>query len=126
MNDAVAVALKLGAPLRRFFLVLAAARFGAELSIARQDQALAFFKLRAGARHGALRLIGGQKFLDGDAAQLKEPADSIFDKVVGTRGARGDADGDLAGGKPVASLDFLVLNLVVVLDEFVRNHLGGV
>ena len=51
MDDAVAVALVLGAPFGRRFLVLSPARIGAELRVGRQDLALDFFQFSSRARH---------------------------------------------------------------------------
>ena len=41
-------------------------------------------------------------------------------------GAGGDADGNFARWQPIARFDFLVLVLIVMADQFVRLHLGGV
>src|SRR6516164_2260385 len=67
-----------------------------------------------------------QQFLGGNAAQLKQPVNYVFDEVVWARRAGGDADGDFAGRQPVTGLGFLFGVLVVMADEFVRLHFGGV
>lgn len=52
MDHAVAVALVLGAPLGRGFVIFAAASVGAELRVGREDFALDLFEFNARARHG--------------------------------------------------------------------------
>src|SRR5436190_12916168 len=51
MNDAVAVALEMRAPLGRLFLVFAPARLGAELRVRREELPLAGFEFEAGGGH---------------------------------------------------------------------------
>ena len=51
MNDAIAVALVMGAPFGRVFLVAAAAGVGAELRVGREVATFAFFKFLACDRH---------------------------------------------------------------------------
>src|SRR5438876_9779197 len=64
-----------------------------------------------------------QHFLHRNAAQLEEPANGVFDQIVRAGGAGGDADGDAAGWQPVLRFDFLMQMLVVMLNDFIRNHL---
>ena len=52
MNDAVAIALVLRAPIGRGFAVTAAASGGAELGVRRKSPAFEFFKFKQRARHG--------------------------------------------------------------------------
>ena len=49
-----------------------------------------------------------QQFLDGDAAQLKQPPDGILDEIVRTGRASGDANRDATAGQPVLTFDFLL------------------
>jgi hypothetical protein len=58
MNDAVAVALILGAPFGGGFVVFAAARVGAELRVRREILALDLFEFKTGARHW--EKVGGE------------------------------------------------------------------
>ena len=66
---------------------------------------------RLGGNHQSRDWLIRQQRLDGDSAQLKQPANGILDEIVGTGSAGGDADGDFAGGQPVGGgfLDVLVL-----------------
>jgi hypothetical protein len=57
VDHAVAVALVLRPPERRFFALLAAAGVGAELRVRREGLAFTLFKFFAGLGHVALQLI---------------------------------------------------------------------
>jgi hypothetical protein len=75
---------------------------------------------------------GQEQWVDGDAFEVEEAPDDIFDQVVGAGCPCGDADGGGAGGQPVYAFDFLLEVKVVVLDDlagddFVRvlDEVGG-
>src|SRR5947208_15761221 len=50
----------------------------------------------------------------------------VLDQVIRAGSAGRDSDGDIPGGKPLASFYLSVLMLVVMLNQFVRNHLRRV
>src|SRR5213079_2561470 len=67
-----------------------------------------------------------QQLLNRDSLQFTQAADRVLDQVVGAGCPGGDADGDFSRRQPVAGRDFLLLVEVVMNDELVGDHLGGV
>src|ERR1700761_7703138 len=117
MNDAVAVALEIGAPKRRGFFVNAAATFGAKLGVGSERTAFPFLQFLSGTRHEEARAsIIGEQLLHGNAAQLEQATDGVLDEIVGTGRASSDADSDFARREPVARFNFLLFCLTVVTD----------
>ena len=140
MNHAIAVALVLGAPKRRRLVIIAPAGVAAELRVRRENLPFDLFEFLSRARHGPIksqnspaRKAKGSVLPQLDNNSWTEmPRSSKRRRMVSSIRLFGQLAPAvtptviLPAGSQSRGFDLLAPMLIVMADEFVRFHLGGV